>query len=113
MNLDAIMNFEVTPSKSTNIFIDRNKWIELHTVDRPTGEITKVRFAVGDEAVYGSYNLIYTGTIISITNKTVAVKEPYQNGRTHRLKMKRFIIMNHCYDRDYIREHNASTSQCI
>lgn len=113
MNMDAIINMEITPSRHTSIFIDRNKWIELHTINTSTDEIIKVRFNIGDEAIYGSYNLIYTGTITSITNKTVAVKEPYTNGRTHRLKLHRFITMNHSYNKEWIREHNAETSMHI
>lgn len=67
-------------------------------------------FAVGDEAVYDSWNLVYTGKITSIGAKTVTVTE---DGRSHRLSVYEFCLRNRKFDAEAIRARNAETMQAI
>jgi hypothetical protein len=72
-------------------------------------------FKVGDTAVCGSYNLIYTGEITKIGPKTVTIVEhkghPLET--THRLKFAEFSWRNDNYDTKRIAEQNLETSYCI
>lgn len=76
-------------------------------------ETVSPEFRVGDYAVYGSYNLIYTGRIVSITEKTVTIK-PYENqDGTKRLKHADFAWRNYDYNAERIASRNHETSMCI
>lgn len=65
-------------------------------------------FCVGDNAEYGSYNLIYTSEITSITEKTVTFGK-----ESKRLKLSEFIRRNYDYDFELIASKNQETSQYI
>ena len=60
-------------------------------------------FELGDDAVYGSFNLVYTGRIVAIGEKTVSIEDM---GRTHRLDLATFNRRNWNYDAERIRKHN-------
>lgn len=83
----------------------------------PPTEMRSTFFAIGDEAIYGSYNLIYTGKIVSITEKTVTIEEEPHNdqkqGKRHRLSLYDFAWRNKNYNASEIAEHNAETMRCI
>ena len=80
------------------------------TVTRDNKE--SVSFKVGDTAVYDSWNLIYTGAITNITDKTVTIHpRGYQSAR--RLKLDTFAFYNYDYDAERIATENAETSYYI
>jgi len=72
--------------------------------------LNTVRFDVGGACVVGSYNLIYTGTVVSITEKSVVCNE---DGKLRRFSHEQFTMMNHDYDAVRIRNHNNTEMQCI
>ena len=67
-------------------------------------------FIIGSTAVYGSYNLIYTGTIINIGPKTVSIED---HGKVTRLKIWEFCDKNMGFNLAKIEAHNAAELQCI
>jgi hypothetical protein len=73
-------------------------------------EITNT-FEMGDEAEYDSFNLKYTGEILSITPKTVSIRNMY--GRTTRLSMNEFCWRNWDFDAVKVAEENAETRMYI
>jgi len=91
---------DVTPGKCIRLHgLDTNRW------EPAPHDLT---FKVGDRAIYGSYNLIYTGTITSITAKTVTVTEDH-GGRRHRMTITDFAYRNEHYDAESISAHNQDT----
>ena len=70
-------------------------------------------FNVGDEAVYGSYNLVYTGAIVSITAKTVTIDASGTGENTKRLRLADFLARNRSWTPEKIAAHNAVESRCI
>jgi|LakMenEpi03Aug12_release.lakeMendotaPanAssembly.Ray.scaffolds.fasta_scaffold2144657_1 hypothetical protein len=71
-----------------------------------------ISFGIGDMAVYDSYNLVYTGTISSITEKTVTIiRAGYQSAK--RLKIDQFAFYNYDFDAERIGRENAETSWYI
>lgn len=78
------------------------------------GEAT-IHFAIGDWAEYDSYNLHYTGRIVSIGRKTVTI-EAYPdtiNAKRHRLKLSTFAWRNWDYDGTKIAAYNANEMMYI
>ena len=67
-------------------------------------------FGIGDTCVVGSYNLIYTGEILGITEKNVIVM---RHGRKAHLKIAQFVSYNWDYDAKHIAAHNHETSMSI
>ncbi len=81
-----------------NADIERGQSIRIHGFrNRKPYDKT---FVIGDTAEYGSYNLSYTGKIVSITEKTVTIEEPYNYNppRRHRLKLREFSWRNYDFD---------------
>lgn len=68
-------------------------------------------FYVGDHAIYGAYNLTYTGPILSIGPKAVTIQE-CGNRRT-RMTHRDFAWWNWDYDAEAISRHNADELMCI
>jgi hypothetical protein len=62
-------------------------------------------FKVGDSAVYGGYNLTYTGRIVSVGAKTVTIEN---HGQKTRLSIASFSRLNDDYDAAKIAERNAA-----
>jgi hypothetical protein len=69
------------------------------------------RFEVGDEAEYDSFNLSYTGPVVSIGAKTVTLKT--SGGITKRLKAEEFGWRNWDFDATKTARRNAEVSQTI
>ncbi len=86
--------------------------IGLFTTYTNQERVYSVQFQVGDEAVFDSYNLIYTGTIVSITDKSVTIKPRYREGN-RRLKLTEFAWRNYDFDAERIAAQNAETSMYI
>ena len=67
-------------------------------------------FQIGDLFVSGSYNLIYTDTIVGVTAKNVI----YRDGSgTKRMPIAKFIWRNADFDLARIRQHNTIESMNI
>jgi hypothetical protein len=64
-------------------------------------------FRVGDEAEYGSHNLVYTGTITAITTKTVTIVEDDRAAKAHRLSLYDFAEANYDFDAAKAHKRNA------
>ena len=93
------------PSVETkySVNIERNKSIQIF-VD----EVLVNQFNIGDEAEYGSYNLIYTGPITKITDKIVQITA-YPNTRNetkHNLSLDTFCWRNEKFDAVKVAKHN-------
>lgn len=77
-------------------------------------------FAVGDVATYDSYNLIYTGIITAIGDKTVTIIERHHSqdgashdGKKHMLKLAVFGWRNRDFDAAKASEHNSNEMNYI
>lgn len=77
------------------------------------GTVYRRDFKVGDEAVYGSYNLVYTGTITAIGEKTVTITESGRGGQVHRLALYEFDWRNWNFDPAETARRNADTMRYI
>lgn len=101
----------ITPGKSLVIF------------GRYCGAMYRKRFAIGDEAVYGSYNLVYTGKILAISAKRINVGTGWsRNGtritasdkeKARSLDLFQFSWRNYDYDAHDIARRNHETSLAI
>lgn len=93
---------DVTPGKSIRLHgLDTNKW------EPKPHDIT---FKVGDRAVHGAYNLVYTGVIVSIGAKTVTVED---GGERKRMSIFDFNNYNHDYDAERIAHRNREMFMTI
>ena len=74
-----------------------------------------VTFYIGGEAVVGSFNLIYTGTITRISEKTVTVVEYPGSSmeKSYRMSLAKFENRNYDYNGRQIAAHNFETSMYI
>lgn len=92
--------------------IEKNARIVLWGVNtnRTTGLLPyRTEFKIGDDAIVGSYNLVYTGTIVAIGEKTITVVE-YPgtcNAKTHRMTIAQFSARNRHYDAEAISKNNT------
>lgn len=95
--------------------VESGKRIVLWGVDRNRSANRfhpyRVEFRIGDTAVYGSYNLVYTGTITAIGPKTVTITDKF-DGVT-RLSIYDFNWRNNDFDADRISKHNHETMMVI
>jgi len=69
------------------------------------------KFEVGEEAEYDSYNLSYTGKIVSIGKSTVTIKNAWGDGK--RLKAQDFAWRNWNFNSEETARRNAEISQSI
>jgi hypothetical protein len=69
------------------------------------------RFEVGDEVEYDSFNLSYTGPIVSIGKKTVTVESTFRGKK--RLKAEEFGWRNWNFNAAETARRNAETSRAI
>lgn len=112
----------VTPGRSITLFGVRKRWEKGGTV--MVGY--KRRFAMGDSAEYGSYNLSYYGPILHIGPKTVTIATGWTHG-THgglssrpegrpevkKLTIERFSSRNWDFDVHKKAEENSETMRYI
>ena len=64
-------------------------------------------FKVGDVAVYGSFNMTYTGKITAIGKNTVTVDPGKGYSKKHRLDLYFFTLKNWDFDLEKITRRNA------
>lgn len=87
-------------------------WVRIHgrLYNTDDSEPFDLTFRLGERAVHGAYNLIYTGTITSIGKSTVTIKG---TSRNHRLAIDQFVFWNRRYDAERIARENADTMRRI
>lgn len=102
--------------KGHNVSIVPGKWVrvwgqgERYVMNPETGRReTKVvkydtTFRIGDCAVYGGFNMTYTGTVTAIGKTTVTVKDAWT---TKRMDLHRFSAWNEFFDLDAINKRNS------
>jgi len=69
----------------------------------------RVEFKLGDTAVYGGFNMTYTGKVVAIGAKTITV-EAYSgtsNAQRYRLSVARFSSWNRHFDLNEISRRNG------
>ena len=98
---------EIAKGKSIRLFGVKRRWGKE---DGPF--LYETKFVVGDEAEYDSFNLSYTGTIVSITNKTVTIQPPYGD-KKKRLKIYDFQWRNWDFDSEETARKNSVISMSI
>jgi len=99
-------------NKNFHVYVHPKNRIEVHTRNG-AGETLDVKvFHQGDIAEYDSYNLRYTGQIVSITAKNVIIKPNYGSS-TKRLDVRNFAWRNHDFDLDKVSRENYETSMYI
>lgn len=72
-------------------------------------EVYDRTFKLGDTCIYGSYNLIYTGSIVSIGAKTVTIDPGKGSGKKTQLDLHSFIWRNWDYNAERIANENYDT----
>lgn len=92
--------------KDWNVDVLPKKSIRLHGIETNTSKpyVFDITFKIGDVAVYGGYNLTYTGTIVSIGEKTVKIKD---GDRSTVLKFDDFAFWNRDFDAERIAKSNS------
>lgn len=73
-------------------------------------------FSLGDQAEYGSYNLTYYGSIVSITPRMVVIEERWGDGnknKRHHMSLYKFAKRNWNFDLREVEIRNAETSRHI
>jgi hypothetical protein len=93
-----------------SVNIDRNKSIVIFVEGVQVNQ-----FNIGDEAEYGSYNLIYTGPITKITDKIVQITAypGTRNETKHNLSLDTFCWRNEKFDAAKVAKYNQEESYYI
>jgi len=99
-------------NKSFHVYVHPKNRIEVHTRNGAGDMIDVKVFHPGDEAEYDSFNLKYTGQIVSITAKNVIIK-PRFGSSTKRLDFRHFAWRNHDFDSARVAQENFETSHYI
>lgn len=95
-NVEPNAHAEIVPGHSIRLFGTSRNGVEYNTT-----------FRVGDYAVYGSYNMVYTGKIRSITAKRVTIVEDHF-GTVHSLDLHTFNWRNYNYNEADIADNNLN-----
>ena len=102
----------VTPGKSIRIvsietLLSHAPATQLSPARRTeTTAIQSRTFKVGDQAEHGSYNLVYYGSIQTITEKTVVIFDRTYD-KTRRLSIGEFVFRNHDFDLARAQKRNS------
>lgn len=87
------------------VFVEPKHYVEIHVMKG--NELTGVRrFVTGDEAEYDSFNLSYTGKILSITAKSATFSTTPGSRRTRRIKWDEFATRNWDFDAERVKKEN-------
>lgn len=106
--------YEGSVLKDTVVEIEPGKSITIMRVvahGPEEGQLVTKKFEIGDTAEVGSFNLVYTGKIRKITDKTITVVE-YENSsqpRTYRFSIYNFASRNWDFDADEAARRNHET----
>lgn len=113
MKNDVIFHeIEWHTNRNFHVYVQPGERIEVHTRDGAGGLTGMKVFRVGDEAEYDSFNLKYTGTIKSITAKSVIV-QPRFGRSSKRLDFRAFAWRNFDFDADRVARENYETGMYI
>lgn len=95
------------PSRDTEYQVDleRNHSVIIYK----NGQVSN-SFKMGDEAEYGSYNLIYTGKITRITPKAIQITAypGTSSERRHNLSLNEFCWRNYNFNAERVAAHNIN-----
>jgi hypothetical protein len=89
---------DIEPKKSIRLHGHESNHVTPYDYD--------LTFKNGDVAVYGGYNLTYTGKIVSIGEKTVRIAEDH-SGQVHALDVATFSDWNRGFDLEKIQKRNS------
>jgi hypothetical protein len=104
-------NFKQT---RTTHFTKKPASLRILVTDNDTDVIVSdVTFKVGDTAEWGSYNLRYLGTIVSITPRSVVIDRGPCYSQKVRLKHEQFAWRNEGFDLEKVRRENYEASLSI
>lgn len=106
---------EIVPGESITLMGERDVCFHAANTNDEKRYITtkaeyRITFRIGDLAEYDSYNLVYLGRIVSITEKGVTIEA---HGRRHRLDVYGFSNKNCDFDLESIQRRNHATSMAI
>lgn len=97
-----------------NVTLERGESIQIDCFYKNSHHPTSVKFKIGDQAEYGSYNLSYIGTITQITEKTITFEiGTARQPETRRLKISEFCDRNWDFNLEKKKAHNLIESYCI
>jgi hypothetical protein len=94
----SVFNADVVPGVS----------IRIHGTNF-SGQPFDLTFRMGDSAIYGSFNLVYTGEIVGITAKQVKIN-PGHRESCKVFDLYGFVLKNYAYDAERISKNNADWS---
>lgn len=101
---------DVEPGQSIRLYGAMEKWNRERMVCEPVAYDRT--FRLNDVAVTSSYNLTYTGRILSIGKKTIIISETYKT-KSKRFSFRDFSFWNHDYDADRVARDNVDALQRI
>lgn len=104
---------QVYPSQATTYNAEIVPGVSIRIWGVYSGREFDRTFKLGDVAVYGSYNLIYTGVIESIGANSIGIREYPNDKSLTRLDLNTFTWRNWDFDAKRIADHNAETSLYI
>jgi hypothetical protein len=111
--------FTITAKYSKQEFdltLEHNKSIQIDCtyMNAHHPKPTSVKFQIGDQAEYDSYNLHYLGTITGITEKTITFEVgTARQPEVKRLKIYEFCDRNFNFNLEKIKKYNTEESYCI
>jgi len=108
---DKTKYHESVPSEYEAIIVP-NKFIVIRRKLESGTYTEPVRFNIGDQAEYDSYNLKYLGTITQITNKRITIDPGYSQHKKS-LKLYNFCWRNYNFNLEYIQKENFETMMYI
>jgi hypothetical protein len=98
---------DIKPKQYIRLFGTSKKWLPKEGRVEPSDVAYDITFRVGDQAVYGGYNLTYTGPILAIGAKTITVQAGMTGDRKKQLTIAQFSHDNRDYDAEKIAKRNA------
>lgn len=100
----------IVPGESIALFGTTRKRVSTATEFHGfTTEHYERRFRIGDLAEYHAFNLSYYGPIVSIGEKTIAIRESH-GSRVHRLDIATFSRRNRDFDVEKAWKRNSEWS---
>lgn len=93
----------VVPGESVRLFGVRRVY---GRAGNDTAERYDRTFKIGDTCERDSFNLVYTGTIVAIGEKTITVKDDCLN-KTSRMTLAEFSSRNHDFDLEAANKRNS------
>lgn len=106
VNYDGTFNADVTPGVSIRIYGE--------FTNRTKGAVQFDKtFKPGDRVEHGSWNLIYTGEIVSIGPNSVTVERTDIGNKPCRMDLYAFVSRNWDFSAERVEKHNNEESKYI